>query len=459
MFHPAFWQEQNNHLKQEQFEEQLYYALNTTNMEIVEPDSQDSTVTHPLIFKTILPPFRIGNQFFKGIAFSNACDLLCSEIPDLNALFLIIADTQHMGLSPSHKVDGIFGHYPHPERQSHYEKHFPKTTKPKWIPFQSADWVNSDFFRPLGQPEELASPFEKTIDLLCLDPAHPASNILVLAEGLKAYRQEYPETPIQLHWYFNGSKNLAETMPSFTQQSNTSHDENHNPSHNHSFETIYRELEELLITPQDYIVFHPETPDADQRLHLYQQSRIVTSAMVFGPKHPYLTEAACCNTPIFWLERYHKPLLQKTKTATPFPSMCGLASSYEPEIWAKRLNELWLAVQQTYPNTLSPRISLLKVSGRHQVLKQCLSNFNLYTSRLPQLFNEGPDFFKSHFAHQHILLDMAILNDYQMDLLTWLQQDHAGTFSFVSEVSGQPETIQLIQGQLNHLKKQFRKWL
>lgn len=445
MFHPAFWQDEDQRLKQEE----LYEALKTASMEILE---SDSILTHSLIFKTILPPFRIGNQFFKGIAFSNACDLLFNELPDLETLFLMIADTQHMGLSASNKVDGIFSHYPHPGRQSHYEKQRSKTTQPKWIPFQSADWVNPHVFKPLAQPDEFSDPFEKNIDILCLDPAHPASNILVLAEGLKAYRQEYPETPIQLHWYFNGSENLAETMPSLTPNDSDNLQENRNQV----FEALYRELEKLLISPQDYLVFHPETPDASQRLQLYQQSRIVTSAMVFGPKHAYLTEAACCNTPIFWLKNYHNPLLPKTQTA--FPRGCGQGASHIPEVWAKDLQTLFSTLQSN-PEALSPRISLLNVSGRHQVLKQCLSNFDIYQSRLPQLFNEGPDFFKSHFAHQHILMDMAILNEYQMDLLSWLQQDHLGTFSFVSPDSDPSETIQAIQGQLSHLKKQFRKWL
>jgi hypothetical protein len=289
---------------------------------------------------------------------------------------------------------------------------------------------------------------------LCLDPAHPASNILILAEGLKAYRLENPDHPIQLHWYFNSADNLSETMPSLTRHDPDKANDTHNGQS--PFDQIYRELEERLITPQDYIVFHPETPTADQRRHLYQQSRLVTSAMVFGPKHPYLTEAACCNTPIFWLDAYHKALCQNPEA--PFPEGCGLATSYHPESWAKDLHTLFLTLNH-HPETLSPRISLLTVSGRHQILRQCLSTFELYPSRLPQLFNEGPDFFKSHFAHQHILLDLALLNDYQMDLLTWLQQDHPGLFSFVSAESGYAETLQQIQERLSHLKKQFRKWL
>ncbi|MBY0405569.1 MAG: glycosyl transferase family 1 [Cyanobacteria bacterium] len=362
-------------------------------------------------FWVVLPPTLLDGKFLKGIAFSQGVDAIIQNSPLVSELFHLVADSQWCSYPYSKLADGCFTSYDNSEMAQWYRNKYLDHLDTVLLPIQQADHTNERIFKPvLG--------VERDIDVLCLSQFDQLGNLPLIAQGLKAYRQKYPDKPLMMT--LSPWKEFDLNFKGL----------------NESEMKILREVQSILVHPTDYIRFLSGYPHYENELpRYYSRSKILLMGNLVGEKSQRAHEAFCCNTPVL----HFNGLNQYTRGKNPvFPDGTSKSVDFDPEALADGIAEM-LSNWHDY----KPRGGYLSGGGgRRNFFNQCIDGFSYYETNLP-------DFTKGHHD-QNYWLDLAMQENYQRSLYDFITLTDLWLAPF--RVQGLAKILQVVNQLANQLR-------
>jgi glycosyltransferase involved in cell wall biosynthesis len=256
---------------------------------------------------------------------------------------------------------------------------------------EDGDYLHEYDFPPKPFPE-------KDIDLFCVSRLIDLKNIPFIAKALKVYRQKYPQKPVRLTLITGREfdQNFQGILPYEVRE--------------------WRQVESILIHPQDYIELIPRVDWYRTLPLMYARAKVYLFGSLIEGKNRSMAEALCCNTPIL----YNIEFNQYIRGETPIvPEGAGLGAFYDPESWADTLHLMLNNLGE-----FTPRKQFLKYRGRKNFLNTAIDSVSYYRQHLPN-YQEGKH-------HQNTWLDTAVGYHYNLSLMEFLYGKRHG----ISQVRG-----------------------
>jgi glycosyltransferase involved in cell wall biosynthesis len=368
--------------------EAIYQDLDQFTYEVLSGETHN--YPHVECF-VALPPLAFDGRFIKGIYFSHGVDAIQDAYPLSRHVFFSVADSLWCNYPWSELADGYFTQYANPAREAWFRQTYPQRSAKALLPLQQADFTNEYIFRP--QPG-----VTRDIDVFCISSYGDHSNLCLIVEALKCYREKYPDQPIKLYL-------------------TTGHEYDLNFKALNEWEMTYlRKIQEILIHPTEYIHFISGTPSYENELPRYlSRAKVFLTGQLIGEKSYRMHEAMCCNTPVVCFQQFNQ---YARGDAPAIPEGAGLVSDYRPEALADTLYSVL-----SNPLAFTPRKSYLKSSGRARFLNTCMDAFSsYYAQRIPD-YEPGQ-------LHENYWLDMAMRDNYQLSLHEFSTQPDLWRFPF-----------------------------
>ena len=403
---------QDNAMHTKKSRDEIMADVNGYTAEIFEEDFE--------IYKDIVsimvvcPPLYLDGKFVKGILISQATDLFCKAYPIIKELFVPIAVSMSHGYPQSVEAEGYLTLYNNPEREAWFRKNNPDRAHMNFIPKEDADFTNEYFMTPVH-------PFytHKDIDLLCVSTLSEVKNIPMLARGLKAYRRKYPENPIKMT-LING-KNIDMNFKDLTPVEGG----------------ILKELEEILIHPNEYINFAGRVPYMEVSRYYSRAKATILGSLLEG-KNRSIHESRSANTPIMCCKDFNQYIRGNDKIIEEGE---GMYFEWDEEALADSIHQM----MNSYGD-FKPRNNFLKRCGRKNFFNQCIDHIDYYKQNLPD--------YKAGDHSENAWLNSAIVDNYQMSLHNFLY-NYRHRLCSTAGFDQVGETLKMYANVLNTRSKSF----
>lgn len=357
--------------------EQIYHDMNVFSGEVFM--NEPHMFNRGIDFMVGMPPVYFEGKFVRGFFISQGVDPLCRMIPDLTDYFIPIAFSMTSSYPWSNEAEGYLTSYDNPHRNAWFRENFPHRRDKYLIPLEDGDYLHEYDFCPSPLPE-------KDLDLCYVARLIDLKNLPFIAKVLKLYRQKYPKKKIKLN-YITGLK----FDHNFTELNDAERKE-------------WRQVEEILTFPQDYINFYSQVYWHKALPLMYARSKVYLFGSLMEGKNRSMAEALCCNTPVL----HHEEFNQYIRGNTPIvPPLSGMSAPYDPDSWADTLH-----LMLNNLDIFHPRAEFIKTRGRRNFLNIAIDHIDEYRNTLPH-----------YEAGNHVnnpWLDAAIGYNYGMSLHNFL---------------------------------------
>ena len=351
--------------------EEIYRDINDYSLEYFE----DEPAFHAHIDVVVVsPPVSYEGRFLKGVLYSQAVDFLYKLYPRIGDLFFTVANSQWCSFPKSERADAYFSCYSNPEREDWFRRSFPDRRDKILVPLQDADRTHEYKMVP-GHDASMQ------FDVVCVSRMQELKNIPLIASALKIFRQKHypirmvliPGKPFGLNLHGLTEHELA----------------------------IWRQVEEILVHPHDYIELVPQAQYGTELPKYYANAKLCVLGALIEGKNRSIYESAMCDTPVVWFEDFNKFARGRCH---PLAEGAGRAA---PHFDAESLADTFFDVLDNRTE-FKPRKSVLEVSGRKNFLSKIIDSIPYFESRLPDF---GPG---RHFTN--LWLDLAIQDNYHLNL-------------------------------------------
>lgn len=349
--------------------EAIYEDLDGYSYEVF-PDEPDRFFM--LEIAVVLPPVEYEGKFLKGILFTIGGDALLELCPEFASLFHIIAYSGWTSYAWSKKADAYLSIYDNPEREAWFKRTQPDRADKILIPYESPEYT-LEYMHP---PER---GLERDVDVLMVSRLDDLKNVPFLARALKVYRQKYAHrirmTLVQGNHY---DVHLEGLSPHQAGQ--------------------FREIESILVHPNDYIQFVPIAPYYTEMFRYYSRARMYVLGSLFEGRNRSLHEAMVFGAPVICCKQFNQYARGQDEA---FPDGAGLYTDYDPEAMADTIHFMW----HHYPE-FTPRKAFLEKFGRKNFANTCIDKFPYYARNLPG--------YQAGHHHENVWLDLAVQKHYQI---------------------------------------------
>lgn len=386
----------------------IFRDLNQYTAEIL--DSDMDSVKQNLNVLVVCPPLYYDKKFIKGLMISNGVDLVMKHFPLLKEIFIPVAVSMSYAYPTSEHADAYLTMYSNPEREQWFKENYPNKQDKHLIPLEDADFTNEYFLRP-SYPEAA----NKDIDLLCVSTLSEVKNLPMIAEALKVYHKKY--NPIKMTLLSRKSVTLDNNKLDQTEQE------------------IYRQIQKILIHPQDYIEFAPIVVDYSKMVSYYNRAKATILGSLLEGKNRSIHESQSCNTPILYNCLFNQYIRGNDSIAN---KESGLTFNFDPESMADSIH-----LMQKHHRDFQPRKNFTRKSGRKNFFNKALDSVPYYAECL-----EGytPN---QHFDNEW--LNLATTDNYGLSLHKFLYESHTwGT------ASGPVQIVNLIQRYIHIITSQIQ---
>lgn len=357
--------------------EEIYRDIDSFTWEI-QPDEPERLTSLNLCI--LFPPVYFEGRFLKGLCFSVGVEPLVQFCPDFLDYFYVVAGTGWCSYPWSKSANAYLAGFNNPHREAWFRGENPDRADKILIPLQGApEFSNEYVMAPVP-------PAVRDIDIISVSRIHNLKNIPMIAQALKIYRQKYPTPHIRM-----------------TLVSGWKYDINHEEFDEHT-RGQYRQIEEILTHPNDYIDFIPHLNWYTELPDHYARSKVFVLGSLVEGKNRSMHEAMVCNTPVVCFKEFNQYLRGDDFS---IPPGAGMYATYDAESLADTMHHVI-----HNPEEFTPRKSFLQHFGRKNFLNTCVDRIPYYRENLPD-YTLG-----EHY--DNLWLDMAVSRNYQTSLHDFL---------------------------------------
>ncbi len=370
----------NAHLKYSN--EDIYYFMNCISGEIFEqvPERHAS-----IDFVCVLPPLYYKNTFIKGVAFTQAPDIIVKIFPEIKKLFHIISEPMLCNIPIQSSGDALFSLYENKEREAWFRKFFPKR-KEIFIPLEDSDFIHEYIMQP---HKEIA----KDHDIIVVSRISEKKNLFLLAEALKCYRAKYKKD-IKLLWI---------TGREFDNQLNGLNDEE---------KSIIGQMLKIFNSDYQYVSMLGLV-DYNDMPKQYARAKICVLTSLLEGKNRSIREAMSCNVPVLLFNDYIKYIRQEHDIIPNFENNAGKkVEEFSAEALADGIEFMLNNI-----DSFKARKTYLESHGRINFFNKVLDAFPYYKENIPNYEDEK--------AFNNKWLDLAICENYNISLNDFLYSRNA----------------------------------